>query len=344
MCSGLKVGIPRGLYYYKFGPLWNEFLLKLGCEVVFSQPTSAQIVEEGAKDALSELCVPMKIYFGHIRALIREFPELDYIFIPRYVSSHKEQFFCPKFLVLPEAVIHGMNVSVPILTLNVNAKEMSGIEGALELGKKLGVGEENTGKAWILAKKKYKEFQDQISASTYIQMLHAIDPNPAHVQTAKIFKQVMPNDLRGKFPLNILILGHPYNVYENHINMDLIGRLEAWDCKITTIEALENTENFQKPITINKQYHQYWQGEDEILKAARYYLLEGRDEIDGVIFLISFACGPDSLIEEIVMRDMKVVGIPFLALILDEHSGESGLVTRIESFIDMIRREKYRHK
>jgi predicted nucleotide-binding protein (sugar kinase/HSP70/actin superfamily) len=40
------------------------------------------------------------------------------------------------------------------------------------------------------------------------------------------------------------------------------------------------------------------------------------------------------------MRDMKVVGLPFLEIIMDEHSGEAGLLTRIESFVEMIRRKK----
>ena len=78
------------------------------------------------------------------------------------------------------------------------------------------------------------------------------------------------------------------------------------------------------------------------MQGIRYFLTEGRDEIDGVIFLISFACGPDSLISELIMRDMKVVGLPFLEIIMDEHSGEAGLLTRVESFVEMIRRKKRR--
>jgi predicted nucleotide-binding protein (sugar kinase/HSP70/actin superfamily) len=59
-----------------------------------------------------------------------------------------------------------------------------------------------------------------------------------------------------------------------------------------------------------------------------------------VIFLISFACGPDSLISELIMRDMNTVGIPYLSIIIDEHSGDAGLLTRIESFVEMIKRKK----
>lgn len=337
----IRVGIPRALYFYRYGPFWVYFLQQLKCEVVLSAPTTSNIVEHGTKLAISELCVPMKLYFGHVQALIDEYPELDYIFIPRYVSTHKKQYYCPKFLTLPETIKYGMNLEIPILTLEVNAKKMYGIEGAIQMGKVLGFSKEESGKAWVIAYSKFKEFKAQLTSENYISQLASLDLNLDHEIKTKTFRETIPEKIRGKFPVNILILGHAYNVYESYINMHLIERLKTLDCKIRTIEDL-NPEKIKKPVKINKIYEQYWQSEDEILKTARYYLTEGRNEIDGVIFLISFACGPDSLIQELVMRDMKTRNIPFLTLILDEHSGESGMVTRIESFADMIRRKKYK--
>ena len=76
------------------------------------------------------------------------------------------------------------------------------------------------------------------------------------------------------------------------------------------------------------------------MQSIRYFLTKGRSEIDGVIFLISFACGPDSLISELIMRDMKVVGLSFLEITMDEHSGEAGLLTRVKSFVEMVRRKR----
>ena len=37
---------------------------------------------------------------------------------------------------------------------------------------------------------------------------------------------------------------------------------------------------------------------------------------------------------------MKVVGLPFLEITMDEHSGEAGMITRIEVFVEMARRKK----
>jgi predicted nucleotide-binding protein (sugar kinase/HSP70/actin superfamily) len=275
-----------------------------------------------------------------VLALMEEYPDLDYIFIPRYVSVHEDAFYCPKFMILPEAVQYGLNPKIKILSLEVNAKKRKGIESAIEFGKILGFTQEQAGKAWYFAFEKYKSFQEKAQRSSWLEQINQMDTNPKHTRNKKIIKQQVSDAIKGKFPLNILLLGHAYNVYENYINMDMEARLKAMDCDTFTIEMMPD-EVFLKPVTINKRYHNYWENEDEILKTARYYLKEHKGEVDGIIFLISFACGPDSLIQELVMRDTKKMNMPYLALILDEHSGESGLVTRIESFIEMIRREKF---
>jgi predicted nucleotide-binding protein (sugar kinase/HSP70/actin superfamily) len=336
----IKVGIPRGLYFYKYSPLWKAFLEYLNCEVVFSPPTTSSIVEEGSKAALSEFCVPIKVYYGHILALIKEYPDLDYLFIPRYVSTQADQYYCPKFMILPESVKYGLKIDLPILELNVNARKMKGIEGAIQLGQFLGFSQEEAGKAWYFAYQKFKAFREKAQKGDYIQLIDKLDTDPKHTRKEKIIKQTISPELRGKYMLNIFVIGHPYNVYETWINMDLLTRLKAMDANVLTIEKLDE-KVFEKPVVVNKQYHNYWVHEEEIMQGARHYLKSEDQQIDGAIFLISFACGPDSLIQELVMRDMKKRQIPFLALVLDEHSGEGGMVTRIESFVDMIRRNKY---
>lgn len=55
--------------------------------------------------------------------------------------------------------------------------------------------------------------------------------------------------------------------------------------------------------------------------------------IDGVIFLSSFPCGPDSLVNELAIRK---IDIPAINLVVDDLSSESGIVTRLESFVDIL--------
>lgn len=338
--STFTIGIPRALHFYKFGPLWDAFLLNLGHEIRYSPPTTSKIVEIGSQSANSELCVPMKIYYGHVLTLIQENPDLDYIFIPRYVSTESDKFYCPKFLALPETVKYSLNFSVPILILEFNVKIQPELKSIIDFGQQLGHNSLKTTSAWEIAINEFNKFKTKVKNGNYLREILKIDKDESHKLSTKSIRYNIAESLRGKYSVDILLLGHPYNVYENYININLIDRLKAMDCNIHTIESMSN-DAFENPVLINSKYHQYWQTEDEILKAARFFMEKKEKTIDGVIFLISFACGPDSLIQEIVMRDMKSKGIPFLALILDEHSGESGIVTRIQALIEMIRRKKY---
>jgi predicted nucleotide-binding protein (sugar kinase/HSP70/actin superfamily) len=338
-----KVGVPRGLYFYKFFPLWKAFLENLNCEIIVSAPTSKQIIEEGSKQAQSELCVPMKIWYGHVMTLLRDHPELDYVFIPRYVAIKSDRFYCPKFMILPETTKYSLNFKVPILELDVNARKQKGIEGAIKLGKELGYSENESAKAWYFAMETFKKWKEKARKGDYIDLLMEQDPDPKHKRQKKVVKQIVSDSVKGDYLLNILILGHAYNTYETQINQDLFERLKAMDVQPLTIEMLPD-EIFDKRVQINVQVgklENFWENEEEIMATTRYFLREGHGRVDGVIFLISFACGPDSLIQELVMRDLKRMKVPYLELILDEHSGESGLITRIESFIDMVRREKF---
>ena len=54
-------------------------------------------------------------------------------------------------------------------------------------------------------------------------------------------------------------------------------------------------------------------------------------------------CNPaiiSPLIDEIITRDAKKLDLPYICLVLDEHSGQAGVVTRVEAFVDMIIRKK----
>ncbi len=208
----IKIGVPRGLFFFKFFPLWKAFLEYLHCEVVVSPATTTKIVEEGAKAALSELCVPMKIFYGNVLALLHEYPDIDYLFIPRYVAVHNDKFYCPKFMILPEAIKYGLRLTKPIITLEVNAKEIKGIEGAIKFGKELGINEEDSGKAWYFAMEKYQAAKEKAHNGKWLDQLNQLDADPKHTRKKTVIKQKIPEALQGKFPINVLILGHAYNV------------------------------------------------------------------------------------------------------------------------------------
>jgi predicted nucleotide-binding protein (sugar kinase/HSP70/actin superfamily) len=81
----------------------------------------------------------------------------------------------------------------------------------------------------------------------------------------------------------------------------------------------------------------YWELGREIVGSALHFL---NGNADGVIHLVSFECGPDSLLQSLLeFENRDRCDIPYVPLVLDEHTGEAGLVTRLEAFIDMIVRK-----
>jgi predicted nucleotide-binding protein (sugar kinase/HSP70/actin superfamily) len=82
----------------------------------------------------------------------------------------------------------------------------------------------------------------------------------------------------------------------------------------------------------------YWTYEHEVVGAGQHYL---ESEADGVIGIMTFGCGPDSVMMDMVHRQAaRLRTIPFMCLTLEEHTAEAGIVTRLEAFLDMIHRKK----
>ena len=57
----IKIGIPRGLFYYYYKDLWNYFFSELGFDIIVSPETNKEIINLGMKYAGSEMCYSMKI-------------------------------------------------------------------------------------------------------------------------------------------------------------------------------------------------------------------------------------------------------------------------------------------
>jgi len=136
-----------------------------------------------------------------------------------------------------------------------------------------------------------------------------------------------------------MVLGHPYNTYEPIINHGLMDILKSNFVDVVTVENAPK-EIFNARVEIDDNLCNFWDNEDELMQLSDYVI--HNEEIDGGIFLISFACGPDSLIQELVMQDFDMKDKPYIDLTLDEHTGESQITTRVESFVEMIRRKKYK--
>lgn len=321
-----KIGIPRSLLYYKYFALWKRFFEELGFMVVLSDETNNFIMKEGSRYAIDEICVPLKLYYGHIANLVEK--GVDYLFVPRYVSVSSGTYMCPKFLGLPDLIRGTVDNMPPIIEMCVDMRKKPKFYSACETGRKLGSPFHLIKNAYQSAVKSYKCFcRAMENGFSFSEALEIADRQPEN-----ILGKTKPDK-----EVSVAVIGHSYNVHDPFINMDLLNKLNKMDVNTVVLENLPS-RIFKGETVINGSLRNYWGNEEEILSALDY--LFEKKSVDGIIFLCSFCCGPDSLIDEIITRNAKSADMPYTCMVIDEHSGQTGLITRIESFVDMVALKK----
>ena len=322
----IKVGIPRALLYYRLYPFWKTFFNSLGIEVIVSGKTTKKLLKEGLKYAPDEACLSIKVAFGHVKDLIGK---VDYLFLPRLVSLERGTYVCPKFIGFPDMIRSAFN-NLPLLidtSFNLRKKPSNLFLPMYRIGRVFK-------KSFFSIYRAYKKASEE--QSKYLSSLRKGNPLPEALFSWEERRtlEILPNPTGG---LRIALVGHPYNLYDSFINLNIIKKLEDLGARVITPEMVEPLEIKKETDKIPQEV--YWSLGREIVGAS-FSLLESKS-IDGLIHLGSFGCGPDSFLRELIVDKVrKHPEIAYLSLILDEHTGEAGLVTRLEAFIDLIERRK----
>lgn len=62
--------------------------------------------------------------------------------------------------------------------------------------------------------------------------------------------------------------------------------------------------------------------------------------VDGIIHISPFSCMPEIVAQNILPKVSREEDIPVMSLVIDEQTGKAGYITRIEAFIDLVKRKK----
>lgn len=298
----IKIGIPAALLYYKYNILWTTFFEELDCEVVISPPTDKKMLEIGTKKSSDESCLAMKIYMGHVDYLT---DKCDYLFIPRIKCLKKTEQTCTNFHALYD--LTKTTFDKKIINYNVDLEKGETEEKSfLKIGKFLGYNTLHTLNAYHHAKECQTEY-DEKKLKNEMTILNETDK------------------------LKILVAGHPYNIYDRLIGEQITNILKKNDIEILYSDIYKPLDLDEEIKPISKT--NYWTYNKELIASICYH----EPRVDGIILISSFPCGPDSLSNEMIMRN---VHIPITNIILDATDSDTGLITRIESFIDIIEERK----
>ena len=316
-----KVGIPRALFYYYYYPLWSRFFKNLGAEVIVSPPTNKSILDDGVRCAVDEACLPVKVYYGHVMALRNK---VDLIFNPRLVSVERKAYICPKLMGLPDMVrwnVEGLPKMIDT-TFDLSKQESAVICAAREAGAFLECNVKLIDAAWADASEFQKEYE------TLLKKGHL----PMDLLQAMETGRKLPENVR-EDGMSIAVVGHGYNIYDEYISMGLIRNLRKMGVNVITPDCIPVERSYYYADKLPKKM--FWTLGKKLLGSVLNYIDQG--DLDGILYVEAFGCGPDSMIEDLSARYVRrQKTIPFQVLSLDEHSGEAGIMTRLEAFVDMI--------
>lgn len=328
----IHIGIPRALHFYQSYPMWRTFFEALGAEVVISPDTNRDILSSGAKVVADVTCLPVKVYMGHVLWL-QKYGGVDTIFVPAIRSVERGALHCSKFMGLPDLVQSILPEKTPILDLGIDVHryKISPVAAYRELGFRFTRNPFTVQRAWnracevdasyrfnlVQKKQTYPEGLESLYGDAWAQKMESGDP---------------------QIPLTVAVVGHPYCLYDAYINHDLFFNLRKLGVRIVTSEMVSD-QNAKQGIEFTTGQKR-WFYEDWMSGAAGHYLQA--QDIQGVIAVQAFTCGPDSAMVETMTRRAHGLQRPFMSLILDEHGSSTGMLTRLEAFVDMLSRQDVR--
>ncbi len=297
----IRIGIPRGLLYFRYHPFILTFLNELNTEIVLSEETNKRILDLGVKYCVDEACLPIKIFHGHV-ASIKE--KCDFMIIPRIMKEEGGEYICPKFCGLPEMIIHSIP-GIPQITrdpIYINSQKQLDA-WVIRLGKQITDNNRKINLAYQKAVRAQRSFECSIQEEHY--------------------------------RFNVALVGHPYCIHDSFLNMNIIRKLNSMGVGVLT-EGKASKDHYAVEL-MNLYKKPFW----DFTKNSYGFCVKilNNQKINGIIYISSFGCGIDSVSIELIKN--QIGDFPFLVLKLDEHTGEAGMNTRLEAFIDMFGEERY---
>jgi predicted nucleotide-binding protein (sugar kinase/HSP70/actin superfamily) len=293
-------------------------------------------------------CLPVKLLVTHAEELK---DRVDHIFIPRLVSMDHSYILCPKFRGAPDIVRLALGGAVPIIdeTIDLRCRKDGLLHSFLKVAEDLGASGGEAREAFQKAEQAFSAFKETWRERINLLPSRSLFDLQIPVASAGLSGRegsscTSPSKEAGggadsrKVPLRVALIGHPYNVFDVDINKDILTLTKRLGMEVVTSDHLSR-EMIEKPMSrLSKEI--YWSSGREITGSLLHFLFPGgAREVDGVLFLTSFKCGIDALLQELIKRSIHLRGgsrVPFLVLSFDEHTGREGLITRLEAFADVM--------
>lgn len=339
---------------------------KLGAEVIVPPHTSKKTLSLGTKYSPEAICLPYKLLLGNYIEAIEAGAEAVVM-----ISS-------PGICRLGEyskSIKHALNdlgYNVKCIDLDLYKgkflemyrciKMITGKSNIIEIIKAINL---CVNKVFvldelddILSYYRAREITAGQAEKAYIKGLRLIDEALSSKQLKKakneVVKEIKKTSIdKDRDVLNVDLTGEIFMVLDSFSNQNLereLGKLGVQTRRSLTLGGWIRTalvpKFFRKGETHLERSHKYAKpylsrdiGGDAI-ESIGDVVHATKSGADGIIHLSPFTCMPEIMSQNIFPSMRQDGNLPILALIMDEQTGRAGFVTRLEAFVDLMRRRK----
>ena len=348
---------------------WEKALNAIGVEAFIPPYTSKKTLSLGTKNSPEAICLPYKLILGNFIEAIENGAD--------YVSMITSPGICR----LGE---YGRSIEQVLKELGYNANyiELSlydGFKGMIDYLSRL-TGSKNYLKmlyAIMLAVKTVFAVDELQNFLSYhrAREIHKGDSEKAfnkaikEIRKASNFKELnkaLKNGLKeisnvqidkNRDIIRVDLTGEIYIVNDEFSNQNLERELGAMGVQVRRSLTISS---FLKDAIIPKMFKKGETHLERAYRLAKPYLMRdiGGDalecisdvlyakerNVDGLIHVSPFTCMPEIMSQNIFPKMREDVNLPILSLIMDEQTGRAGYITRLEAFVDLMRRKKMKAK
>jgi len=354
----MRIGMPHmGNTYIPFKALFQ----RLNVDFLLPPVNNQRTLSLGVRHSPEGLCIPFKLTLCNLI----EAAEMgaDTLIMPGGYGICRLGYYAKT----QEQILHDLGYNVEMVQLNVSEQKLSGL---LKMIKRLSnnapwvriISAFRIGLTKLNALDKIERVVQKVRAielvkgtanKLYAKAVKAIDDADDYNTLKKVqvnyinqLNQV-PRDDKAK-PLVVGITGEFYVLLEPFSNFDVESELGKLGVEVRRRLFLSDWTKFSlflNPLGLNETAR--------IHKAARPYLKRdiGGDgwesigekvlhakEYDGLIHLAPFTCMPETVAQNIMPSTKE--NLPVLTILCDEQITKTGMLTRLEAFVDLLERKR----
>jgi predicted CoA-substrate-specific enzyme activase len=300
-----EIGVPRASVQLELAPLFATWLAKLGYAPVLSGATTRETVDVGGRGLPGEICLPVKVAAGHVRALVDGDPSRP-VFAPSVIEvpgTGADLAGCTCFLTQEWPFLARARAPRRVATPQFGLAEVGDYhEACRAVSEALGLPLHAVARALGSGLRAQREFAERL---------------------LRLGREALAAD----FDRAVVVIGRPYNLHDRFCNLNLARHLERVGLPAIPVDMLPLEAG--PPAGCEESVP--WRYGRQALAATAHL---ARDPRLFPIVVSSYGCGVDGFVQKHLEEALG--NRPHLLLEFDEHRGEAGLITRLEAFADEI--------